>query len=225
MSNIVNPIATTDSRLAKLNEVFGKPPVLPDSEDIAAYQEMLRRFIECFEPQDFFETVLIKDVADATWEAARCARHKVLLLDRRYRERSQTAVQRRKEQAAKKAELAKRLAAARVEPAAEPEDALDHLIDECDTILLGPATELDHNRALEATLVYLEKLDKAQMIALAKRDMALRQLESYREGVGRRLRLVSDDFITGQANGAAEVPAQAESSAPIAADAPAVLPQ
>jgi hypothetical protein len=224
MSKVVNPIAP-DSRLAELNELFGEPPVLPHSENIAAYQEMLRRFIECFEPQDFFETVLMKDVADGTWEAARCGRHKVLLLDRRYRDRREAEVKRRKEWAVKKTELAKRVAAAKAEPATEPEDALDHLVDECDAILLEPATELDHNRVLEATLVYLEKLDKAQMIALAKRDMALRQLEWYREGLGRRLRVVSDNFITDQTNGAAAAPAQTEASTQTAVDAPAVQPQ
>ena len=120
MRKVVNPI-NTDSRLAELNELFGEPPVLPHSENIAAYREMLRRFIECFEPQDFFETVLMKDVTDATWEAARCARHKVLLLDRRYRDRREAAVKRRKEWAAKKTELTKRIAAAKAEPATEPE--------------------------------------------------------------------------------------------------------
>jgi hypothetical protein len=224
MSKVVTPI-TPDSRLAELNELFGEPPVLPNSESIATYQEMMRRFIECFEPQDFFETVLMKDVTDGTWEAARCGRHKVLLLHRRYRDRGEFEAKRRKEWAVKKAELAKRVAAAKAEPATEPEDALDHLLDECDAILLEPATELDHNRVLEATLVYLEKLDKAQMIALAKRAMALRQLEWYREGLGRRLQVVSDTFITDQANGAAAAPAQTEASTETAVDAPAVQPQ
>jgi hypothetical protein len=50
------------------------------------------------------------------------------------------------------------------------------------------------------------------MLAFAKRDMALRQFESYRDGVGRRLRLVSDGFITEQADGAAAAPAQLEAS-------------
>jgi len=99
------------------------------------------------------------------------------------------------------------------------------LVDECDAILLEPATELDHNRVLEATLVYLEKLDKAQMIALAKRDMALRQLEWYREGLGRRLREVSENFITDQANAAAAASAQTEASTQAAVEAPAVQPQ
>ena len=221
MSKVVTPI-TTDSRLAELNELFGEPPVLPNSESTAAYQEMMRRFIECFKPQDFFETVLMKDVTDGTWEAARAGRHKVLLLHRRYRDRREAEAKRRKEWAVKKAELAKRVAAAKAEPATEPEDALDQLIDECDAILLEPATELNHNRVLEVTLVYQEKLDKAQMIALAKRDMALRQLEWYREGLGRRLRVVSDAFITDQANEAAAEPAQTEESTETAVDAPAV---
>jgi hypothetical protein len=224
MSKVVTPI-TTDGQVAKLNELFGEPPVLPNSESIAAYQEMMRRFIECFKPQDFFETVLMKDVTDGTWEAARAGRHKVLLLHRRYRDRREAEVKRRKEWVMKKAELAKRVAAAQAEPATEPEDALDHLIDECDAILLEPATELDHNRILEATLVSQEKLDKAQVIALAKRDMALRQLEWYREGLGRRLRVVSDTFITDQANGAAGAPAQTETNTETAVDAPAEQPQ
>jgi hypothetical protein len=224
MSKVVTPI-TTDGQVAKLNELFGEPPVLPNSESIAAYQEMMRRFIECFKPQDFFETVLMKDVTDGTWEAARAGRHKVLLLHRRYRDRREAEVKRRKEWVMKKAELAKRVAAAQAEPATEPEDALDHLIDECDAILLEPATELDHNRILEATLVSQEKLDKAQVIALAKRDMALRQLDWYREGLGRRLRVVSDTFITDQANGAAGAPAQTETNTETTVDAPAEQPQ
>jgi hypothetical protein len=78
---------------------------------------------------------------------------------------------------------------------------------------------------LEATLADLKKLDKAQMIALANRDMALRQLEWYRGGLGRRLRVVSDTFITDQANGAVAAPAQTEASTETAVDAPAVQPQ
>jgi hypothetical protein len=82
---------------------------------------MMRRFVECFEPQDFFENVLMKDVTDRTWESARSGRHKVLLLHRRYRDRREFEAKRRKEWAVKKAELAKRVAAAKGEPATEPD--------------------------------------------------------------------------------------------------------
>jgi hypothetical protein len=196
-----------EARLSDLKKVFGKPPVLPDSEDAAAYEEMLRRLIGSFAPQDFFETALVKDIADATWEAARCARHKVLLLERKYRDGREAMAKRRKEWAAKKGELAKRVAASQADPKTEPADALDHLIEECDAILIEPATELDHNRVLEATLAQVEKITKLEMMAYAKRDMALRQLDWYREGLGRRLRAVSDELIAEYANGEVALPA------------------
>ena len=217
MNTVMNP-TTLDSRLAQLRKIFGPPPVLPDSESIEAYEEMLLRFIECFQPQDFFETVLMKDVTDGTWEAARYARRKVLMMHRRYRNRRDAEAKRRKDWAEKKAELARRVAASKGEAPTEPEDALDHVVEECDAILLEPATELDHNRVLEASLVYFEKLDKAQVVALAKRNKALDQLEWYREGLGRSLRTVSDNFIGDQASGAG--PEQIEGSAETAVEAP-----
>ena len=219
---MLNP-TTIDTRLAQLRVLFGPPPVL-SSENAKAYDEMLHRFIECFEPQDFFETVLMKDIADGTWESVRYSRHKVLLLDRRYRERREAEAKRRKEAAQAKAELARRVAASKAEPATEPVEALDHLVAECDAILVEPATELDHNRLLEVTVVYMEKLDKAQLIALAKRNKALDQLEWYREGLGRRMRTVSDDFIAKHAgNGAA--PPQLAASGEKTIDGSPVLPQ
>ena len=222
MNTILDP-TTTDARLAQLRDLFGPPPVL-SSENLQAYHEMLRRFIECFQPQDFFETVLMKDVTDGTWEAARYSRHKALLLHRRYRDRREAEAKRRKESAQNKAELARRVAASKGEAATEPVEALDHLVAECDAILLEPATELDHNRILEVTLVYLEKLDKAQIIALAKRNKALDQLEWYRDGLGRRLRTVSDDFIAEHA-GAGAAPPQVAASGETTIDAPPVQPQ
>ena len=234
MSDLSN-LQSIEARLSDLKKVFGKPPVLPGSEDIAAYEEMLRRFIERFQPQDFFEMVLMKDLTDATWEAARMGRHKVVLLDRRYRDERKVTTKRRKEWLAKKTDLAKRVAASKADPLTEPGDAIDHLVEECDAILIEPASELDHNRVLEATLAQVEKLTKLEMIALGKRDMALRQLEWYREGLGRRLRLVSDDLISEHANGAGALPAPdtgdaetASTQAPsteTVADAPPVQPQ
>jgi hypothetical protein len=222
MNTILNP-TTIDARLAQLRDLFGAPPVL-SSENPKAYEEMLRRFIECFEPQDFFETVLMKDVTDGTWEGARCSRHKVLLLDRRYGDRREAEAKRRKESAQNKAELARRIAASKGEPPTEPVEALDHLVAECDAILVEPATELEHNRLLEVNLVHFEKLDKVQIIALAKRDKALDQLERYREGLGRRLRTVSDDFIAEHAgNGVA--PPQIGASGERTSDSPPVQPQ
>jgi hypothetical protein len=188
--------------LAQLEELFGKPPVLPGSESMSAYQKMMRLFAEDFQPQSFFEIKLMKELTDGTWEAARWSRHRVLLLDRKDRDRRETEAKHRKEWAAKKAAMAKRVAAEKADRAKEPEEVLDHLVEDCDAILLEPATELDHNRALETILLPQEKLMKMEAADLAKCDRALRQLEWYREGLDHRLRAVSDDFIAGYANNA-----------------------
>jgi hypothetical protein len=207
----VSKFKSIEDLLAQLEELFGKPPVLPGSEDIAAYKKMMRLFAACFEPQDFFEAKLMKEVTDGTWEAARWSRHRVLLLDRNDRARRETEAKRRKEWAAKKAAAAKRAAAEKVDPAKEPEEVLDHLVEDCDAILLEPATELDHNRALEATLLQQEKFMRMEAAARAKCDQALRQLEWYREGLGHRLRAVSDRFIADYADDV--MPASTETDA------------
>ena len=72
-----NPDNETNVRLAQLMELFGAPPVVPDIENAASYEQMMRSFLECFRPQDFFETVLIASVlrfwpssAEVTTEAS-----------------------------------------------------------------------------------------------------------------------------------------------------------
>jgi hypothetical protein len=220
----VNKSKSVEARLAQLAELFGKPPVLPGSESIATYQEMLHRFIECFEPQDFFETTLMKQVTDGTFEAARWSRHRVLLIDRKFRDRHEAEAKRRKELAAKKAAMAKRVAAEKADPATQPEEVLDHLVEDCDTILLEPASELDHNRAIEATLLYQEKLMNMEMAALAKCHKAIRQLEWHREGLGRRLQALSDQFIADYANDAISATTESDAGTETA-DAPPVAPR
>jgi hypothetical protein len=219
MSHVSNSKSIEDL-LAQLEELFGKPPVLPDSESIAAYKKMMRLFAEDFQPQSFFEIKLMKEVTDGTWEAARWSRHRVLLLDRKDRARREAEARRRKELEAKKAAMAKRAAAEKADPAKEPEEILDHLVEDCDAILLEPATELDHNRALEATLLQQEKLMRMETADLAKCDRALRQLERYREGLGHRLRAVSDGFIADYANDTMQASAETDGADIEPTDAP-----
>jgi hypothetical protein len=218
----VHKSKSIEDLLAQLEELFGKPPVLPGSESIAGYQKMIRLFAEDFQPQSFFEIKLMKELTDGTWEAARWNRHRVLLLDRKDRDRRE-AEAKRKEWAAKKAAMAKRVAAEKADPATEPEEVLEHLVEDCDAILLEPATELDHNRALETILLPQEKLMKMEAADLAKCDRALRQLERYRDGLGCRLRAVCDDFITEYANGATSACAATDAAGTV--DAPPVQPR
>jgi hypothetical protein len=166
--------------IAQLKESYGPLPVL-STENMQAYEETMLRFVVALNPQDWFETALVKDVIDGTWEAARWTRHKAVSIHRRHRDRLESQARQRKAAAQRKAEFKKRIAESKAEPPTEPEEAIDHLVEDIDAMLLEPATELDHNRALETGIEYVSKLDKLQMMAIARRNNALDQLQQYRE--------------------------------------------
>ena len=166
--------------IAQLKESYDPLPVL-STESMQAYEETMLRFVSALNPQDWFETALVKDVIDGTWEAARWARHKTVSIHRRHRDRLESQARQRKAAAQRKAEFRKHIAESKAEPPTEPEEAVDHLVEDIDAMLLEPATELDHNRALETGIEYVGKLDKLQMMAIARRNNALEQLQHYRE--------------------------------------------
>ena len=72
---------------------------------------------------------------------------------------------------------------------------INSTIDEVDDILDGPADEVDHARALQSDIEYYEKLDDLLGVAIARRDDVLAQIDFYRQGLGQRLRRVSDEII------------------------------
>ena len=69
-----------------------------------------------------------------------------------------------------------------------------------DQILERTPTELDHNRALEAAIGFIEQLDKLINSAATRRDDALEQLDLYQVGLGARLRQRSDQIIDAECN-------------------------
>ncbi len=161
--------------LAEIKELCGPPPVL-SSESVKAYFTMMLRLIESIMPRDFVEQLFVKHLTDWNWEIFRYTRHKTLLVERRYLLRRAYQAQRHNAQAKYKEEY-------RTSPT-DPEDLLDGLVGDVDAILLKPAAELDHARALEVTLAYLERLDKLLNAATGRRNDVLEQLERYRDGLG-----------------------------------------
>jgi hypothetical protein len=162
--------------LAELKEKFGPWPVL-STEDATVYVQILVGLIETFRPQDIMEKMLIREAADSIWDGLRCARHKTQAIERGFRDRQKFQLQGRKAAAQKKAAFAKRLSESKVEPATEPEEATDGLVEEIDGIVLEPATELDHACALEAAIVYVEKLSFAEFTR--HRDGGQSRMEAF----------------------------------------------
>jgi 16S rRNA G966 N2-methylase RsmD len=184
------------SQILQLN----KPPAL-STESLAAYKELRLRYEETFEPLDPYEGSLVTDTIEATFEAARYARAKVTLIENKARALRELEAKRAQASAEKKEVTAKRLAAKSSAPASEPEEALDHLVEEVDAILLEPPSELEYARAFQAVLAEYEMMDKLQMRAIVRRDNAIAQLERYRHGMGNRIKRDIDEIMAASAAG------------------------
>lgn len=77
----------------------------------------------------------------------------------------------------------------------ELEEEIDNTLSDIRDILHSDPDEVDHAKALQAGIVYYEQLDRLHSIAIARRNDALEQLDFYRQGLGQRLRSVSDEII------------------------------
>jgi hypothetical protein len=161
--------------LAETKKLCGPPPVL-STESVEAYNTMLLRLIESIWPKDFIERLFCRHIADSTWEIIRYTRHKMLLMERRFRQALDNRAQCMKVAAQKKQAL--------TEP---PTDATRASLKEIEAVMLQSPTEFDHADALEHGIEYAERLDKLLNAATARRDDVLRQLERYRDGLSARL--------------------------------------
>jgi len=124
---------------SKVYPLVGGPPVW-STENMEAYIELLNEFTQLLEPRDVMELIWTKEAADASWEAARKAREKNGLPERKYQQRLQVAAEVR-----------------RLNGAAE-------------TAAAKPASALDHSRGLEAGFKHYQGLDIAQSRAMKRRD-------------------------------------------------------
>jgi hypothetical protein len=176
---------------AELRELFGPPPVL-STENAKGYDEIVARLMECLVPQDFLEQLLIKQYADYTWEKMRYARHKPWAVERKFHQIREFQAKRAKAAAQKREPQARDLSQGDCKPTNdfermfELEDVVDSGVPDIDEILNRPPVELDHARALEATIVYQGQLDQLDNSAGAKQNDTLAQLERYRTGLGTR---------------------------------------
>jgi hypothetical protein len=72
-------------------------------------------------------------------------------------------------------------------------------VDDVDAILDREPTEIEHNKALEAGIVFQEQLDRLINSSLKRRNEAIEQLDFYRAGFGQRWREISDQILDAEA--------------------------
>jgi hypothetical protein len=155
--------------------------------------------------RDFMELLLIRQVQNETWKILRYTRHQTLGIDRRFRESLELQVKAQKEQAARRGALAKELA----QQTGRSETELARVlylrgivmssVDDVDAILDREPTEIEHNKALEAGIVFQEQLDRLINSSLKRRNEAIEQLDFYRAGFGQRWREISDQILDAEA--------------------------
>lgn len=205
--------------VAELLLLFGPPALLP-SEDLEAYAKLIAGLLDSFVCPDFMVQLLIKEVADSTQEASRLARHKIILMQRRFADPCKYQALRAKATAegntpaegnrsADGKDTANGKGGSNAEdgaasapiggngnPSGEPDEVLEGLVEEIDAMVLGSVAEREQMRALEVGIRYYEHLDQLQLNALARRDKALAQIERWVEGLGQALREFSDEIMT-----------------------------
>ena len=204
----------------EMKKLLGAAPVL-SSEYLKDYDAILMRLMDCIDPDDVIELFYVKDLADQIWEINRLRLHKVLVMERAHQRHQEKEEERRRQSRRRNTAIDERVKelfkAEQAGPAGEPtqagqveqasarttqldrklelEEVIDSTVDEVDDILLDPADEVDHARALQSDIDYFERLDDLLGVAIARRDDVLAQLDFYRQGLGQRLRQVSDEII------------------------------
>ena len=171
---------------------------------------------------DFIEQMLAKDLTDVTWEMKRCSRHKAMAIERKYREQQEieeAEQDQEPEQPEEPGEMSEQAGAPveegqqieQAEPAGqtgapttqfdrmlELAEVVDTVIADCDAIIVGPVGELECAEAFQSVINYYERLDHLYTVLRARREDVLKELDLYRNGLGRHLRRLSDDIIDGE---------------------------
>ncbi len=156
----------------EVQALFGDPPLMR-GEDIGAYNKLLDQFAELVEPTDVLEWLLLKDIADHTWEIRRLRRFKILFVELRrdgvvnYREMAATV--------------------------GANEDA------EYKSVPV-PDSEKDSAQLFIYLIDQYKGVEKVIASAERRRDETLRNIERRREHLARRLCKASDEVVNGKAS-------------------------
>jgi len=180
-----------DDKMKDLKALYGNPVLSTENEE--AYNRILSGLLDCLRPSDFMEFRWMKQLADAIWDEVRYKRQKTALFDRKFRECREHQAKRKLEFDHHKAKGGNLL----YQPISAIE--LEHVTyghnKSVDAILARAPDELDHARALETGMDYYDKLDKWLETAMARQREVIGWFEMYRNGLGPRLRKVSNEII------------------------------
>jgi hypothetical protein len=160
---------------------------------------MWEKLIECIMPNDFMELLLIHQVQNETWKIMRYTKHQTIAIERRFRQSLEFQEQHKKEALARREVLAKELTQKTARPVTELSQ-LAHLEDVAESSLAAVKdleriqAEFEHNRSLDAGIIFQEQTERLINSSHARRNDVLEQLELYRKGLGQHWRQISDEI-------------------------------
>jgi hypothetical protein len=188
---------TTEQLLSEFGAIFG-PPVL-STEPIEQYQKLFTQVAKSRGAPDIIELILAKRIADGVWLSGRYARHGTVLIERRCRESLEFQARQSKERKERRQAAIREFAEKTGRPQSdfvklnELDDIAELAPEEFDRILEQTPTELDHNRALEATMELQERFDRLTNSADKRVDDGLKVREQYR--ASQRARHAADETV------------------------------
>lgn len=179
MTTAKQNLARIDSPSLDLQSLFGPPPLV-EGEDRAAYDALSARIRSAVGPQNIFEEIWVRDIADNLWETLRLRRMKAHMIQ-------SSAVDGLKELWAKlEGGHAFDYRAQASKWARGVGDTVKYV-----KILLTDAG-LTHDAIVAQTFVAhlekIERIDKLIMQSEARRNVILREIDRHRDVVARRLR-------------------------------------
>jgi hypothetical protein len=149
----------------EIEALLGPPPLLK-GENPEHYQALLRRVADSFEAaDDIILNILAKRVADGAWEGARYRRQRTVSIDRAVSRslafQAERKSKRKERREAALAKIVEKLGQPKDEFVAmiEREALIESSVEDVDEILHRTPTEIEHNRALEATMLLQGQFD------------------------------------------------------------------
>ena len=204
------------SELHQCMMLCGPLPVLT-TENTEHFQEIFNRVIASLQSRDMIELMFIRDFVYESWHINRLRRHAVVAIERWYHQSEAYQEQRIKLLKARRDERVNKLAERLGQKPADIAELI-HLeekilggVDDIDNLFERKATEMEHNRALEKSIQFHERLDRLIESATSRRNDALRQLERYRDGWSQLVIEATAQVINEESHGQTAVALEAPS--------------
>ncbi|MBM1171012.1 hypothetical protein [Microvirga arabica] len=174
-----------------LGSLFAKRP-LAWGEDEAEYDDLLSRVTVALKPTDVIEAMWVKDITDLTWETQRLRRLKVTLLTRGAQDALEEQLQ-----AIPEADVIDGVKYSLPSLVACYARGLHQAVTHIDGLLAKHGLDADEMtaRAFAFHMDAIERIERMIAGIDARRSRGISDLERYREGGGRRSRMIADDVI------------------------------